>query len=388
MTLPPHTRSNAPLIALLAVLALSNPRAAHGEGSVTYRYEDYRESGGRVSVRTDGVLIEQQIGQSMKVRAGGVIDALAGATPTGQPAPEGSEQVPLGTMRERRKAWFVDLSRQFPRVQVSVGAANSRESDYVSTAVSINTLTDFNQKNTTVLLGAAANFDDVRVFHQLAPERKRTRDVILGVAQLLDPDTSLSVNLSWGRSTGYLSDPYKLVEKTVEIVPDVVLPLTFPENRPADREKWILRALLNRSFLDGDAALEAAYRYYADSFGTDAHSIEFAWFQRLAGTLTLRPSLRLYRQAAADFYIYRLDDTAVVPRAGPPSTTGPFYSSDYRLSEFDSATVGLKLTWNPVAWLQFDAGFDHYRMRGRDGITPQSAYVSADNLVLGVKLTW
>ena len=36
---------------------------------------------------------------------------------------------------------------------VALGFGNSRESDYVSNGYSINTLTDFNQKNTTLLLG-------------------------------------------------------------------------------------------------------------------------------------------------------------------------------------------------------------------------------------------
>ena len=36
---------------------------------------------------------------------------------------------------------------------------------------------------------------------------------IQGVTQLLDPRTSITLNATWGRQRGYLSDPYKLVSR-------------------------------------------------------------------------------------------------------------------------------------------------------------------------------
>jgi hypothetical protein len=38
--------------------------------------------------------------------------------------------------------------------------------------------------------------------------------------------------------------------------------------------------------------------------------------------------------------------------------------------------------------LQFDAALERYEMRGRDGITPQSAYARATILTLGARLGW
>lgn len=372
---------------IAAFLFLLVPRA-RAEGGISYKYQDYQESGGRVGVQVHSALIEQGIGTEMRFKLSGVIDAISGATPNGQPAPAGSDQVPYSKLDERRKAWNAEFSRQFPRINVALGVANSRESDYVSTAFSVNTLTDFNQKNTTLLAGVATTDDDVRVFYQPEYTKKRTTDLIVGVTQLLDLRTSVTFNLSWGRSTGYLSDPYKAVEKRAEVIPGVFLQRTFPENRPAERTKWLALASINRAFPEANGAFEGSYRFYHDTFGTDAHTLDFAWFQKVGTKFVLRPSVRLYQQSAADFFYYRLDATNIVPTFGAPRTQGPFYSSDYRLSAMRTTTVGLKAIWRATSRLELDAAYERYEMRGRDGIVPKSAYAKADIITVGARFTW
>lgn len=381
---PPSLRALAVSGALAALL----PRGARSEESVRYKYQDYRESAGRIAVEVHGATIEKDFGPDTHLKVEGVIDAIAGATPNGQPAPVGSDQVPLSRLTERRKAWNAALSRQYPRFNVALGVANSRESDYVSSGWSVNTLTDFNQKNTTLLAGIAGTDDDIKVFHQTGREKKRTHDLIVGVTQLLDPRTSITLNATWGRQRGYLSDPYKLVQKETEIVPGVSLPLTFAENRPAEREKWIALAAYNRAYPEIGGAIDLSYRWYQDSYDTNSHTIEAAWFQHLGPRVIVRPGIRYYEQDAAGFYYYRLDGTAVVPVAGPPRTNGPFYSSDYRLSAMRTLTYGVKVVWTPIDALQFDAAYERYDMRGTDGVTPQSAYCQADIVTVGVKFAW
>jgi hypothetical protein len=364
------------------------PRAARAENSVTFKHQDYRETGGRVAIKTQGAYVEQDFGTATHLKFEGILDSIAGATPTGEPAPAGSDRVPLTKLTEHRKAWSAALAHQFAVSRLAVGAANSRESDYVSTGWSLNAQTDFNRKNTTLLTGFAGTDDDIKVFYQTGRAKKRTNDVIVGVTQLLDPQTSVTLNLTWGRQRGYLSDPYKLVRKTTEIIPGVSLPLTFAENRPGEREKRIALLSVNRAFPSLAGAADAGYRYYRDTFGTAAHTVDLAWFQRLGERVVLKPSFRLYVQEAADFYYYRLDGTAVVPVSGPPRPQGPFYSSDYRLSDMRTTTLGLKILWRATDALHFDAAYERYDMRGRDGVTPQSAYVAADIVTLGAKFSW
>lgn len=375
---------------LAAILAWLAPRAARAEDSISYKYEDYRESGGRIGVKTQGTYAEQDFGTDTQVKVQGVLDAIAGATPTGQPAPAGSDQVPLTEMHDRRKAWNADIAHQFQGINVDFGFGNSRESDYVSNGWSVNTVTDFNQKNTELLAGVAGTDDKIKVLYSsIAPrQRKHTNDLILGVTQLLDPLTSVSLNVTWGRQSGYLSDPYKLVQKSVEIFPGIFLPLDYADNRPAYREKWTVLAGVNRAFPAVGGAVDATYRFYHDTYSTNSHTVDLAWFQHLNDRLILRPAFRYYTQSAAWFYHYNLDQTSIVPVSGVPPIQGPFYSSDHRLSALNSYNYGIKLIWNVTSALAFDATLEEYRMRGRDGITPQSAYPTARIVTVGGKFAW
>ena len=388
MTTRTRARSLGLSTGLAGCLVWLSPRLARAEDSVSYKYMDYRESGGRIAVQTQSALVEQDLGTDLHVKVSGVIDAIAGATPTGQPAPAGSDQVVLADIHDRRKAWNLDFSRQFPSTNVALGFAHSRESDYVSTGWSVNTLTDFNRKNTTLLAGVAGTDDDVQVFYQSAWARKRTNELIIGITQLLDPLTSVTLDVTWSHATGYLGDPYKVVQKRTEVNPGDFLNLQFLENRPRERDKWTAFASLNRAFPAQHAALEASVRGYHDTFGLNAGTVELTWLQRLGEKLVVQPTFRFYQQGAADFYYYQLDGTPIVPLDGPPDPHGPLYSSDYRLSAFRATTCGLKVVWTPTARVQLDAAVARYDMRGTDGPTPASAYPRAIIVSAGFKFSW
>jgi len=382
------SRPAAAPLALFLMLALPRP-PARADGSVTYRYEDFDEAGGRIGVHTQGVIVDQDIGGAVQFTATLVDDAIAGASPTGAPAPAGSNQVPLAHLSDHRKAWEADLSRRLGRVDVSVGAAQSREHDYVSRGWSLNTLTELNGRNTALLLGVAGHGDDVETFFdpQHAYVQKHSFSAIAGVTQLLDKRTSVTLNLTWGRETGFLSDQYKLVVKSLELLPGVFLPLGYPENRPDERNTGTAYVSVDRAFPALRGALEASCRFYGDTFDVAASTVEVRWLQKAGERLTLAPELRCYEQGAARFYYYNLDETDIAP-THVPNPNGPAYSSDYRLSSLYSVTCGIKATWKPVERLELVLALDRYEMRGRDGVTPQSAYPVANIVSAGAKVSW
>jgi hypothetical protein len=387
MSLRPSFRGLCPALLLAVLLQLLAPRSGRAETVTAYKYQDYRESGGRINVRAHYGLIEQTLGLEARVKITGVMDTITGATPTGEPADPATGRVPLTQIHDRRKAWTADFSRQFGRVNLALGAANSRESDYVSTGFSLNTLTEFNSKNTTMLAGISGTQDDVKVFYQPARATKHTLDLIVGVTQLLDENTSLVLNASYGSATGYLNDPYKLIRKNTELLPGIFLPLTFGENRPDERDKWVGFASLNHSVPEWKGAVEASYRLYHDTFGITSHTIAATWLQRLGEQLILSPSVRFYEQTAADFYRVSLDNTTITPTT-KPNPAGPFYSADYRLASFDSWTWGVKLVWTPKPAFQADVAWESYRMTGRDSQTSASAFPKAGIVTAGFRYTW
>ena len=364
------------------------PKPARTEDLVSYKFQSWQEDGGRIRVDAHYALLEKDLGLETKLKVTGLVDAIAGATPNGQPAEEGSDQVPLSRLTDNRKAWSADFSHQFKRINVALGYAVSRESDYISKGWSVNTLTDFNEKNTTLLLGYARVDDDITARFLPAPRIKVGDDVVLGFTQLINSRVSLTLNVTRGVADGYLSDPYKIIQKNTEIFPGLFLPLTFPENRPERRSKWVAFSGANLAFEGLKGALDASYRLYHDDWGVTSHALALEWFQQVGSRLLVRPGLRFYRQSAADFYHVTLDGTSIVP-GDDASGSAPYYSADYRLSELETVNAGLKVIWTVVPdRLVIDATYERYLMRGRDGKTSASAYPDANVFTLGGRFSW
>lgn len=379
----PASAGRALIVSLALVLSL--PRLLRAENSLAYKYQDYQEADDRIRVRNHNARASVDLGTAATLSVRGVIDAISGATPTGAPAPDGSDQVPLAQMEDERTAVVVDAAWSFGAQRLGLQYAVSTEDDYDSDGYALNWQCDFNEKNTQLQLALAYTDDRIRPAFFSKARDKDSRDAMAGLVQLLDRNTVLTINLSYGSSSGYLSDPYKLVQKSVEILPGFPLALTFPENRPDTREKRILFTQVARHFERARASLEASVRFYSDSHGIDSDTLEAAWLQKLGDHLILSPYARYYRQGQADFYHYDLDATPIIPVSGSGGGA-PYYSSDYRLSKFDATTLGLKLTYRRAERWSGDIAYERYDMRGRDGVTPASAYIRADILTGGISL--
>ncbi len=375
------------------MLWLSLPRDGRAEETLTFKAQSWQEDNSRIRVDSQYLKVEAALSTSTHFKAMGLIDSIAGATPTGEMPAGPDEPTPLATMADHRTAWDAELSHQFARVSLSAGFANSRESDYVSNGWSLNTVTDFNDKNTNLLLGYGRT-DDLINEEKLGWTIKRPKtgnDFLLGVKQLLNPDTAVSLNLSYGRIRGYMSDPYKIVS-TTRLDLDPGFYYTVPENRPVAKDKVSLFFAANRNFEKLHGALDASYRYYNDTFGITSHTVALLWVQKLGEHLIVQPSLRFYRQSAADFYYTDLDAAGIVtsfePELGETGTgRAPFYSSDYRLAYLQTVDVGLKVVWKIRPWVEVDAAYDRYLSRPLDGLTRKDAFSQAHSFTLGFKLS-
>ena len=387
----PSPRKNSARCQLVGlVLLLSSPRAARAEASLSLKDQSFQEEDNRIRVDTNYGQVDDDLTTSTHFKVMGLIDSIAGATPTGEKSPVPGGQVPLATMHDRRKSWNAELTHQFERVSLTAGFANSRESDYFSNGWSLNGLIDFNQKNTSLLLGYGRADDRINEekLGWTVTRPKTSNDFIVGLNQLIDPDTAVTANVSYGQARGYMSDPYKIVSTTMlDLDPGTYY--TVPENRPMERNKLSVFLALNHNFERWHGALEASYRYYHDNFGINSNTLTLLWLQKVGAQVTVQPSLRLYRQTAANFYYVDLDRSGVVTSYGALGETGtgraPFYSSDYRLSYMQTVDAGLKVVWQVKPWLAVDAAYDRYVSRGLDHVTPQSAFFSANTFTFGIK---
>lgn len=390
MSLPPCVRLRLPrqgrILLWALVLWMSAPqRDVRAESTLHYKFQAWQEDDDRIRVDAHYAEAEHTWATGDKLRLVGLVDTITGATPSGQPAKAGSDQVPLSQLEERREAYQVEYTHPWERASITLGYGNSKESDYFSDVYSVNGQLFFNQKNTTLLMGYAEAADDVTAVFLSRPRVKTVQDAIIGVTQVLSPQTSITANLTFGKQRGYLSDPYKIVEKETEILPGLSLDLTFPENRPSSKEKLIGFLSVNHAIEPLNAAIESSIRLLDDDWGLSSQTLEFAWYQRFGEKLIIRPAVRYYRQSEADIYVIDLDNSSIVP---PPEATGsaPYYSSDYRLSNMETWMLGVKAVWDINEHVSVDATVERYLMNGRDQITSPSAYVDANVFTLGIRL--
>lgn len=181
----------------------------------------------------------------------------------------------------------------------------------------------------------------------------------------------LRLNAALTHKQGYLTDPYKRVEF-------VGFEGRFRENRPSTRTDVLLFGEISHYMESWDAALDFNARYGHSSHGMDSVTLYAGLAKEfLDCRLTLKPSVRYYRQSEADYY-----DTTF---RGDPT----HFSSDYRVSALDTWTLGLQAHWKLVPdRLSLNLGYERYMTAGTDGKTDQRFYPDAHVLTAGVKVTW
>lgn len=412
-------RLNSLSLVVCATRLLNPPRVGAADNRVEYRYEEYLEDAERMHVRTHAVGFDVDLASKITAHGLLVYDGISGATPSGELPPLGSSRVPLAHVEDIRRAGTFGLGLSYGVHTTTPQFTYSEERDYISRGVSLTHTIDFNQKNTTLVLGAAQNYDEVGGGVLKDFRYKTSTDVLVGVNQLLGPTTVLSVDLSFGYADGYLNDPYRLTTFYLADSPDPIFldPAAInpvPESRPRHRFKQTGFVSLTQYVNPLNASIEGTYRLYHDDWGIWANTVSLTWFQKLGKHLTLAPGFRYYRQSAADFYSagfrgvsfadysngtqIAFQDGIFVGFAGDPGLPDPStpgvqyvdvparpsnYSADYRLSEFEAFTFGIDAQIRIAEHFTLDLGYKRYEMSGLDHKTPNSAYPSAHVFTVG-----
>ncbi len=393
---PPFlTRQLLPLILAGHLLLARLTHAAEGEGdhSAAYKFQLYSEEDGRMEIPSHAFAVHTSLPYDISFSGEILTNIMTGASPTGLMDLDNPNEIQLAEIEDQRWAYIFSVSKELgPGHSFTFEYARSDEDDYRSNGYALRTEHQFNNQNTTLQLGVSYN-DDLNFAAPLFGERlkKETIDIGLGLTQLLAPKTLLQTNLTFGYSRGYLADPYKSISnrETFEIpgFPVFVQDTPYFENRPDERVRYVFRLGLLQ-YLDAlDASVNSSYRLFLDDAGLEAHTLMFEWNQKIGDHIVLSPYYRYYHQTEADYYYANLDNSDIVPN---DNRTGraPFFSSDYRLSDFDAHTYGIKLIYRPVDWLTMDIGYERYVMDGNDSRTPSAAYPTANVFNLGIRASF
>lgn len=251
------------------------------------------------------------------------------------------------TFQDNRVALDASLETPLGRTSRGVfGGSFSIEYDYLSAGASATLTRDFDRRNTTLAVGGALSYDVLSPeggvpvpFAAMRPpgqaparsggtDDKWVADVVLGLTQVVDRSTLARVNYSYSRSTGYQTDPFKMLS-VLDADGDPTEYLY--ERRPSRRVRQSVYAAVKR-YVGGDVA-EASYRFMHDDWGIGSHTFEARYRWRGWVRRYLEPQWRFYRQSASDFYAPFLADGGRLP---------DYASADYRLDSFDAHTFALK----------------------------------------------
>ncbi len=395
-------RARLAALALAAGLYLLRLNRAVGEDHVDYRFEAYQEDDGRIRVETQSALFEKRLTSWLSLKGEAVYDAISGATPNGVPSPAQVQEIlqlpstgPLSTkvptiaMRDWRSAGSLEPTLSLGPHRLSPQFAYSSEHDYVSYGAGLGYALDLNQKNTTLNFGWSHDWDTIILAESPGfrdARRKNTDNFLVGINQLLSPKTVLTVNFTFRNAEGYLDDPYRKVmfDDYAALFGDPTVVGPFPERRPGHREGYIGYASLTQYVTPLHGSVEGAYRFYHDSYGIDAHTLELGWHQKVGRAVQVSPLFRYYEQSAATFYATHF---AGEPSDPPfPTPIPAYFSADYRLSRMETFTYGLSLTAKVTDWFSLDLAYKRYEMFGLDHATSPSMYPKANIFTMGARI--
>ena len=143
---------------------------------------------------------------------------------------------------------------------------------------------------------------------------------------------------------GYLNNPYRKVRYA-----DPTSPRGYsyiPEVYPRTKTSNSASARLKYSLPWWRASVDGTYRFYTDTWGVQAQTVQLGYTQPAFGSWTFDARYRYYTQNAADFY------RDLFPRRN----TLNFQGRDKELSTYVGHTIGVGATWEfrvgRLPWLE------------------------------------
>ncbi|MDE1942841.1 MAG: DUF3570 domain-containing protein [Betaproteobacteria bacterium] len=312
--------------ALQMLPGLVRAEAPPDQGVMSARYLGYQDSQpgeNRIHVSASTLGVMAPIAGEWSIASNFTTDSISGASPRYYTY-DYSGRYPV--MHDLRRAEDVALTRYFSQGTVTMGTSYSKESDYISKGLSTQGTLSTESHNTTLNAGFAVSNDEINpVNHIVSNERKHVADLLLGVTQILTPNDIAQVELGRSLGQGYFSDPYKIFD-----------------NRPRQRDHTTFLVRWNHFYDATQGVSHLSWRYYADTYGIHAHTVDGEYVQPLGGGWSLAPELRFYSQSHAWFYLEPAPGSQPYPTFPPPGTA--YSSLDQRLSSFGAITVGLRVS--------------------------------------------
>jgi hypothetical protein len=298
---------------VIVAVAAAGAGTAAADGEVTVRGAYYKEASTRVQQPMVDALFE--VGEAGTLRAHALVDAITSAS-----VASGADQAPFSELRYEFGAGY---THELERIRLDGSTRFSYEPDYTSLFGGARGEVELAEKNFVIGFGGSLGHDWVSnagAQNPLAPPITGTLTTALGslsVSQLISPEAVASLTYDLAYLDGFQQNPYRTAITDIGLV---------PERHPETRLRHAIAGSARYYIKPTRTTAIAAYRFYTDDWGVQAHTPEVRAVQEAGQGIELGLRYRYYTQNAADFYAERYMGTEA------------FLTDDPKLSAFRSHT--------------------------------------------------
>jgi opacity protein-like surface antigen len=301
------------------MLAQSAHAAVLPEDRADLLYHSY--DGGGAEISGPSLLVRKKFSENVSATFNNYTDNISSASidviTTASPYTENREENSIS----------VDYLRD--KTQMSIGFTESDESDYDASTVSINIAQDMFGDLTTVNMGYAQGANDVgRNGDAGFSEEADWRSYRLSLTQVISKKLIMSFALEAITDEGYLNNPYRTVRF---LDPTVARGYSYQGEVYPNTRTSSAFAIRGNYYLEHRAALHAGYRYFSDTWGIEANTLELGYTWPYNDDWLFEFTYRFYDQGSADFYSDLF----------PYQDAQNFLARDKELSTFTSHTLGV-----------------------------------------------
>jgi len=345
-------------LALLACAALGHGGAARAGVLAEDRADAlyHRYQGGGVEIQGPSVLVRKKIGENFAVNANYYMDFVTSASI--------DVKLSASEYKEQRTQKSLGFEYLHGKTTYTANVISSKESDYVADTATFGLSQDMFGDLTTISMGYRRGWNHVyrnikdadgnKARDPTFAEQMDTRAYTVGISQILTRNMIASLNVEAITDQGYLNSPYRSVRYVEPGDPRgfalqrEIYPRTHTSNATAGALKY---------YLPWRAAIEGYYRYYSDSWGVKASTVDLTYTHPAWRRWIFDGRLRYYTQDQADFY------SDLFPRQNYAN----FLARDKELASYTGYTIGFgasyefSIPWAP-RWIQkstLNARLDH-----------------------------
>jgi len=323
MTTFPRHLSRLAALAALSLMCVAGAAVLPDDRADLF-YSSYR--GGGMDITGESVLVRKKFSEQFAVQANYFIDKVSGASV--------DVLSNASVIKDERKQKSLSVDYIHDKTQYNLSFTNSTERDYVSNTTHFSLSQDMFGDLTTVTLGFTDSRDKIgenngKAISWLGHAQRRSYEG--GLSQVVTKNLIAGVTLEVITDQGLLSNPYRSI-RYLDAVPlgyslgTQIYPNTHTSTAVETRAKY---------YLPYRAAASVSYRYFSDTWGIRANTIELGYTQPVSNKFIFEGRLRHYSQNHATFY----SDLFLF------ANQQNFEARDQNLAASTNNTIDAKMTW-------------------------------------------